>query len=101
MSKAPSVFRSHTTRKGFVQSNDGERYCTELVMQGYKVRHLLFRKKLFFIYAYINYREIIENENKTHVNISFFCQTQIKEIKEKSLVFVYFRVDLFISIHVV
>ncbi|KAH0849993.1 hypothetical protein HID58_095896 [Brassica napus] len=25
--------QSHTTRKGFVQSNDGERYCTELVMQ--------------------------------------------------------------------
>ena len=47
MSKAPSVFRSHTTRKGFVLLNDGERYCTELLMQGYKVRHLLFRKKLF------------------------------------------------------
>ncbi|CAF2097597.1 unnamed protein product [Brassica rapa] len=35
MSKAPSVFRSHTTRKGFVLLNDGERYCTELLMQGF------------------------------------------------------------------
>ncbi|CDY43929.1 BnaA05g15390D [Brassica napus] len=36
MSKAPSVFRSHTTRKGFVLLNDGERYCTELLMQAHK-----------------------------------------------------------------